>query len=56
MSKKSRQLSLDLDQQPNDHRVMVVGEHPNINPKARKILHEALLAAGFDPNEDVRFY
>lgn len=35
--------------------VMVIGEHPSINPKAKKILHEALIAAGFDPNEEVRF-
>lgn len=35
--------------------VMVVGEHPGINPRAKKILQEALIAAGFDPSEDVRF-
>jgi uracil-DNA glycosylase family 4 len=35
--------------------IMVVGEHPGINPKAKRILHDALIAAGFDPHEDVRF-
>jgi DNA polymerase I-like protein with 3'-5' exonuclease and polymerase domains len=30
---------------------MVVGEHPDINPKARKIFHEAMEAAGFNPDK-----
>jgi uracil-DNA glycosylase family 4 len=55
MSMKSGQLSLDLDRQPSGKQVMVVGEHPAINPKAKKILNEALIAAGFDPHEDIRF-
>lgn len=34
--------------------VMVIGEHPQINPRAKAILYDAMLAAGFEP-EDFRW-
>lgn len=48
-----KQLSFDLKPEDNMPRkkITVVGEHPDINPRAKTIFYDAMLDAGFEPDD-----
>lgn len=48
-----KQSSFDFDPPESSmkEKILVIGEHPEMNPRAKSIFYDAMLAAGFEPDD-----